>query len=549
MNINQESRFAHNPQINIQRSVFNRDSAVKLPFNAGELIPFFIDEVLPGDTFNIETSAVCRMSTLIYPVMDTCFLDIYYFYVPNRLVWEHWKEFNGENRLTPWVQPTEYQIPQIVSPSGGWNYHTLADYLGLPPKKDGISESHLPFRAYGLIWNEWFRDQNLQSATIVPLTDTTVEGMNHNVVDIINTARRGSLPLPVNKYHDYFTSCLPAPQKGPSVLLPLGNSAPVITGNAYEVLGKPPLTWGYVSGSNGGVVTDGGHIGVSPVVGSTGKDSVLFATTNPPVSPNNLYADLTSATSSTINALRQAFQIQKLYERDARGGTRYIEVIKSHFGVTSPDMRQQRPEYLGGKRIPVNVNEVAQTSSTDNVSPQANLSAYSHTVDRDGSFVQSFTEHGYIIGLCCVRTLHTYQQGIERFWSRKRRFDFYWPALANIGEQAVLNKEIYFQGNSTDNEVFGYQEAWADYRYKPSRVCGSFRSSYPQSLDVWHYADNFDSCPVLNSQWPREVKSNIDRTLAVSSSIERQFICDFYIRNTCTRPMPLYSIPGLIDHN
>lgn len=558
MNRNAESHFATLAKLDIKRSKFDRSTQLKTTFNAGELIPIFVDEVLPGDTFTMDTACVIRMSTPIHPVMDNAFLDTYFFFVPNRLVWNHWKEFNGENTTTAWEQTTEYEIPQITSPTGGWQKGTIADYMGMPIGISNLSVSSLPFRAYVLIWNEWFRDQNLQDPAYLTLDDSTTTGTNGSTYQ--SDAQCGGKPLPVAKYHDYFTSALPEPQKGPAVELQLGDTAPVIgTGTALGITASTDdtLTWGLYAQENWGALSANSSAKNQPVGTQITPEQNLFTgpskntTLGLSLNPENsgVKALLSEATATTINSLRQAFQVQKLFERDARGGTRYTEIIKAHFGVTSPDGRQQRPEYLGGKRIPINVQQVLQTSATDETSPQGNTAAFSLTGDRSSSFTKSFTEHGFIIGLCCVRTEHTYQQGIERMWNRKRRFDFYWPEFANIGEQAILNKEIYAQGTDTDNEAFGYQEPWAEYRYKPSRVSGAFRSTYAQSLDVWHYGDEYTSLPVLSDTFIRETKANIDRTLAVQSSVEDQFIADFYFRNVSVRPMPVYSIPGLIDHN
>ena len=556
MNRNTVSHFSQVPTIDIKRSTFNRTTQHKTSFNAGSLIPFFVDEVLPGDTFNVKTSLVVRMSTPIHPVMDNAYIDTYYFYVPNRIIWKHWKEFNGENTESKWVSQTEYNVPTIKAPSGGWTKGTIMDYMGIPTNVNNIEVSHLPIRAYVKIWNEWFRDQNNQDPAYNVEDDSNYTGLNSG--NYQNSAYKGALPLPVAKYHDYFTSALPEPQKGPAVLLPLGDSAqvwgngdPIYFTNATATTGSGIM--GNVGNTIGSYSTDGNYrlkLNNVSAAGSIGIAQKGDVNANSQTIENaGLYADLSTATAATINQLRQAFQIQKLYEKDARGGTRYREILKNHFGVTSEDGRQQVPEYLGGNRIPINVSQVLQTSSTDATSPQGNTAAYSLTGNYSDSFIKSFTEHGFIIGVLCVRTEHTYQQGIERFWNRKRRFDYYWPTLANIGEQAILNKEIYAQGTNADDEAFGYQEAWADYRYKPNRVSGAMRSNYAQSLDVWHYGDDFASLPTLQNDFIKETTANIDRTLAVTSSVEDQFIADILIENMCTRPMPLYSVPGLIDHN
>lgn len=548
MQMSNNNRFAVNPpDVQIQRSKFIRNFDHKTTFNTGDLIPIFVDEVLPGDTFSVDSAGVVRMSTPIYPVMDNAYCDIYYFFVPNRLVWNHWREFYGENRETAWEQPVDYEIPQITAPEKGWQKGTIADYMGIPINVSGLSVSALPFRAYVLIWNEWFRDQNLKDPAMVNLDDATVQGANDG--DYVANAQLGALPLKVAKPHDLFTSCLPEPQKGPAVLLPIGSSAPVLTSTSPIVTGAhDPMKLSPIDGTSmpSSKTTD------LYAGGADGNVNGREITSTPPFEysfyPSNLYADLSEAQAATVNQLRLSFAVQRLYEKRARGGSRYIEQIKALFGVDSPDSRLQRPEYLGGSRIPISMNQVLQTSGTTDVSPQGNTAAYSQTNFNENSFTKSFTEHGYIIGLACVRTSHTYQQGIERFWSRKKFFDFYVPQLANIGEVAVLNKEIYAQGTATDDEAFGYQEAWADYRYKPSRVSGAFRSTYAQSLDAWHYADYYESQPFLSSEWIDETRENMNRTLAVQDTLEDQFIADFYFGLSCVRPMPLYSIPGLIDH-
>lgn len=545
MNRNVESHFALLPNADIRRSQFDRSSSVKTSFNVGDVIPFYLDEVLPGDTFKVKTSKVVRLQTLITPMMDNIYLDTYFFFVPNRLVWNHWKEFNGENTESAWLPTTEYEIPQITSPAtDGWKVGTVADYFGIPTGVPGLSVNALPFRAYALIMNEWFRDENLSDPLVVPLDDATVAGVNTGAY--ITDVAKGGLPFVAAKYHDYFTSCLPAPQKGPDVTIPVAAAAdlPVV-----------PLAKNVDSSLLTGSLTkfidpaDGTSVGSGMASESDGLNISRQNGFN--VNFSNLWAVQSGvAAAATINQLRMAFQIQKLYEKDARGGTRYTEILKSHFGVTSPDARLQRPEYLGGNRIPININQIVQQSATtEGSTPQGNPVGLSLTTDNHSDFTKSFTEHGFILGLMVARYDHTYQQGLDRMFSRKSRFDYYWPVFANIGEQAVYNKEIYAQGSAADDEVFGYQEAWADYRYKPNRVTGEMRSSYAQSLDVWHLADDYSALPSLSDSWIREDKSTVDRVLAVQSSVSNQLFADIYVENRCTRPMPMYSIPGLIDHH
>ncbi len=553
MNRNTESHFSVNPiNLDIQRSKFVRPSTHKTTFNAGNLIPIYVDEVLPGDTFKMNMSSVIRMSTPIYPVMDNANLDVYFFFVPNRLVWDHWKEFFGENNTTHWEQPVEYEVPQITAPTGGWAKGTIADYMGIPTKIENISVQALPFRAYCKIWNDWFRDQNLKDPAMISMDETTTAGANTG--DYVTNAEKGALPLKVAKYHDYFTAALPEPQKGPEVTIAgITGWAPVETRQETVQKNTNNSKWYFDAPS---ISTSPAVIGLQTKI-SGAQEATHYGAgggqyTDGFLQPANLWADLNKAggTATSINALRQAFAIQRLYEKNARGGTRYIEIIKAHFGVQSPDARQQRSEYLGGTRVPINMDQVIQTSNSgDGITPQGNTAAYSLTAFNESMFTKSFTEHGYIIGLCAIRTEHTYQQGIERFWSRKKMLDYYFPTLANLGEQAILNKEIYAQGNAKDDEAFGYQEAWAEYRYKPSRVSGAMRSNYQATLDAWHYADKYASQPILSSEWIDETSANIDRTLAVQSATEDQFIADFYFACEATRPMPLYSIPGLIDHH
>lgn len=565
MNRNVESHFALNPtNIDIRRSTFDRSHSLKTSFNVGDIVPFFVDEVLPGDTFNVDTSKVVRLQTLLTPVMDNIYLDTYFFFVPNRLTWSHWKQFNGENTESAWIPQTQYEIPQITAPAdSGWSVGTIADYLGVPTGVPSLSVSALPFRAYALVMNEWFRDENLSDPLVVPVDDATVAGVNTGT--FVTDVARGGLPYKAAKYHDYFTSCLPSPQKGPDVVIPVAQagSYPVVSLNTEVDSSKSNASLAFKAKA----FAQNPYVGFSSIT-SSGSRVTTFdsnssfdsaASTTQGVVPVNLWAVADgNAASATINQLRMAFQIQKLYEKDSRGGSRYIEILKSHFGVTSPDARLQRPEYLGGNRVPININQVVQQSATaSGETAQGTVTGMSVTTDTHSDFTKSFTEHGFVIGVMVARYDHTYQQGLERFWSRKDRFDYYWPVFANIGEQAVKNKEIYAQGPATkdsagaviDDQVFGYQEAWADYRYKPSRVTGEMRSQYAQSLDVWHLADDYSALPMLSDSWIREDKTNVDRVLAVTSAVSNQLFADIYIKNRTTRPMPMYSIPGLIDHH
>lgn len=554
MNRNTESHFSLAPHVDISRSRFDRSASLKTSFNVGDVIPFFLDEVLPGDTFSVDTSKVVRMQTLLTPMMDNVYLDTYYFFVPNRLVWDHWKQFCGENTESAWIPETEYTMPQITAPANsGWSVGTLADYFGIPTGVSGLSVSALPFRAYALIMNEWFRDQNLQDPLVVPTDDSTVAGVNTGT--FVTDVAKGGKPFIAAKYHDYFTSCLPSPQKGPDVLIPSATAGeyPVVT-RSHNIDGSlitQPLHVKYL-----GTPTSGSYN--TPLFNPSGVQnsdhlvesaSSLGSSNGSPVF-DNLWAVASGGLGATINQLRLAFQIQKFYEQQARGGSRYTEVVRSFFGVTSPDARLQRPEYLGGNRVPINVNQIIQQSGTESSgTPQGTVVGQSLTTDSHSDFTKSFTEHGLIIGVMVARYDHTYQQGLNRLWSRKDKFDFYWPVFANIGEQPVKNKEIFAQGTAKDDEVFGYQEAWADYRYKPNMVTGEMRSAYAQSLDVWHLADDYNALPTLSDAWIREDKSTVDRVLAVQSSVSNQLFADIFVKNLCTRPMPMYSIPGLIDHH
>lgn len=543
--------FSNVPSANIQRSSFNRTHAHKTTFNAGLLVPFYIDEVLPGDTFSMKATLFARMSTPVFPIMDNLFMDTFFFFVPNRLIWDNWQKFMGEQDNPG--DSTDYLVPQAQfsyhDGTGPNDYYNLGDYFGLPRATPaGVYINALPFRAYNLIWNEWFRDQNLQNSLIINKGDGPDNPTNSPGWWTLK--RRG-------KRHDYFTSCLPWPQKGPGVEIPIGGGIyPVTTNSSPLISGQHPGIM--YSRSDGSLftpnlilphnITTGMYPGAGPDSALGGYGATSDNSFQGPVYPNNLKVDVTHALSATINSLRQAFQLQKLYERDARGGTRYTEILRSHFGVVSPDARLQRPEYLGGGSHPININPVLQTSSTDSTSPQGNLAAYATTSQQTG-FSKSFTEHGYVIGLLSVRADLTYQQGINRMWLRRTRYDFYWPSFAHLGEQAVTRPEIYldhtqpFSAQSTI--VFGYQERYAEYRYKPSIITGAFRSIHPQTLDAWHLSQNFSTPPVLSSTFIEE-NPPLSRVLAVPT--QPHFIMDSFMQLRCARPMPVYSVPGLIDH-
>jgi len=537
MNRETESHFSLAPTIEAPRSIFDRSNQIKTSFNAGDLVPIEVwNDVMPGDTIQMNIAEIIRMtSALKTPVMDNAYLDIYFFFVPNRLVNSNWEKFMGEND-NPWAQTTAYTIPKINAPSStGWKTGTIADYMGIPTKVAGIAVDRQPFNAYCKIYNDYFRDENVNYALSFDKSTYASNLTGSNGTTPVTDCALGGMPAKVNKFHDYFTSALPSPLKNASagVSLPLGKTAPV----GMDTSGNYPLTL-----STNPDITNPKGIGSTTNINATYE--VLIKNGLNPGLGTIMYADLQQATAATIGQLYQAMALQRMYNLDALGGTRYNELIYSHFGVKSPDARLQRSEYLGGKRIALNKEQVeANTSASGQY--LGSLGAYSLTGDKENIFTYSAQEFGILLCLASVRCEHSYQQGLNKEWTRTTREDLYFPALANISEQPIYNYEIYAQGTSTDNQVFGYQEAWASYRYKPSRVTGQMRSNATGTLDTWHYADNYASLPTLSPTWMAEPTTNLDRTLAVTSSTANQIIMDIYFDTKWTREMPMYSIPGI----
>lgn len=556
MNRNNERHFLQIPEMHASRTRFNRDQTILTTFDSGKLVPFFVDEVLPGDTFQVDTTAIIRMSTPKYPVMDDAFIDFYYFYTPDRILWDNFKHFMGEVEETPWMPAKAYAVPQIkingTDAKPAPDERSILDYMGVPTKiKKPFTINALPIRAYVKIWNEFFRDQNVDNAAVLKSDDADVtynftpEKTETLETDLQNAVLGGNL-LPVNKYHDYFTSCLPYPQRGPEVKLTMQGNAPL---EAYTTdkltekvkLGGQKIIQWQTNSDNEGSLPETFAGGFNKIGTSFGGKISGEPLTN----RYYLGTDLSAVTAATINDLRQAVAVQQYYEALSRGGSRYREQVQALWNVTISDKTVQIPEYLGGGRYQVNVNQIIQTSGqqNENGTPLGETGAVSVTPIRESSFTKSFEEHGFVIGVACVRHNRSYQQGLERFWSRKDRLDYYVPQFANLGEQPVKKKEIMLTGNATDEETFGYQEAWADYRMKPNRVSGLMRSNATGTLDFWHYADVYSTVPTLSQEWMAEGKAEIARTLIVQD--EPQFFGAVRIANKTTRRMPLYSVPGL----
>jgi hypothetical protein len=537
------------------RTRFNRDQTILTTFDSGKLIPFYVDEVLPGDTFNVDTSAIIRMTTPKYPVFDDSFIDFYYFYCPNRILWDNFKYFMGEVESTPWMPAKNYAVPKI-NVNGSKEVpqpfeKSILDYMGVPTKIEGpIEINALPVRAYTMIWNEFFRDENVGNAAVEYKDDRDIwyfdENDEENIEKILQGATTGGRCLPVNKFHDYFTSCLPYPQRGPAVTLPMEGNARITGYTSDKFNTRAPL---YVNSFHDGSTNPGNikdKLYAIAEDGSTGSAYLNIGNgTGSEHSVVYLGADLSSVSAATINDLRKAVAVQQYYEALARGGSRYREQVQALWDVVISDKTVQIPEYLGGGRYHVNINQIVQTSGqqTSNDTPIGETGAMSVTPINENSFTKSFEEHGFVIGVCCVRHNHSYQQGLERFWSRTDRLDYYVPQFANLGEQPVKKKEIMLTGTGSDEETFGYQEAWADYRMKPNRVSGKMRSNASESLDFWHYADNYTAVPTLSQEWMAEGKEEIARTLIVQN--EPQFFGAIRVANKTTRRMPLYSVPGL----
>ncbi len=570
MSINLNSHFANVPTLEHPRSTYDMSCNVKTSFNVGDVIPFFFTEVLPGDTWKLDTNKVLRMPPMVSAPMDNLYLDTYYFFVPNRILWEHWRDFLGENRQSAWIPSTEYEIPQITSPSNtGWERGTIADYLGIPVMKKGLSVNALPFRAYAMIIDEWFRSQNLQDPLNIPKSDATVAGTNGT--DYVIDVAKGGKPFKANKFFDLFTSCLPDPQKGPDVTIGLSADVPVYASNGKSIseyaitdsIGSLRMMANTGSGLQSVTSSEfpynqirylGLDNNTDEYLDVVGTQDVGGNATNSELTPSNLFADTSSVSMITINQLRQAFQIQRFYEKNARAGSRYRELLKSHFGVNLEDSRAMIPEYLGGNRIPININQIASTYTNTGSNPLGDIGGVSITNDSHFDFQKSFTEHGILMGVCVARYKHTYSQGLNKIWSKKDKFDYFWPTLANLGESAVLNKEIFFSGINTDDEVFGYNEAWYEYRYLPDMCTGCMRpTSNGQDLSAWHFGDFYSTTPTLSSEWLQEDPENVDRVLALSAldaqNATNQLFADILVSSVTTRVVPTYSVPGLIDHN
>lgn len=559
MNRNNERHFLQIPEMHASRTRFNRDQTILTTFDSGKLIPFFVDEVLPGDTFQVDTAAIIRMSTPKYPVMDDAFIDFYYFYAPNRILWDSFKKFMGEAEETPWMPIKEYAVPQIIingtTEKPAPDEKSILDYMGVPTKiKKTFSINALPIRAYVKIWNEFFRDENVDNAAVLKSDDADVtykydaEATETLEKDLQNAVLGGNL-LPVNKYHDYFTSCLPYPQRGPEVNLPMSGNAPIYWADAKNnplTIQDLKNTGIWKNGTGGCLYRTGNEIMTQDYKNQNENARAILGTFNGSTKlGEQMTADLSTVTAATINELRQAVAVQQYYEALARGGSRYREQVRALWDVTISDKTVQIPEYLGGGRYQVNVNQIVQTSGqqTKSDTPLGETGAVSVTPIRESSFTKSFEEHGFVIGVACVRHNRSYQQGLERFWSRRDRLDYYVPQFANIGEQPVKKKEIMLTGEATDEQTFGYQEAWADYRMKPNRVSGLMRSNATGTLDFWHYADSYSTVPTLSQEWMAEGKTEIARTLIVQD--EPQFFGAVRVANKTTRRMPLYSVPGL----